>query len=74
VVGLFCTWFWIDRLLLTRSPAARANDIFLLAVTAFFLIFTVAILAAHPQLNSEGNSIPSLSAPAEEETSQDARN
>ena len=69
VVGLFCAWFWIDRLLLTRNPAVHANNTFILAVTAFFLIFTVAVLAAHPPLNSEGTSLPSLSAPAEEENS-----
>ena len=69
VVGLFCVWFWIDRLLLTRNPAAHANNAFILAVTAFFLVFTVAVLAAHPPLNPEGTPLPSLSAPAEEETS-----
>lgn len=74
VVGLFCAWFWIDRLLLTRNPAAHTNNTFILVVTVFFLVFTVAVLAAHPPLNPEGTSLPSSSAPAEEETSENARN
>lgn len=74
VVGLFCAWFWIDRLLLSLNPAARANDLFILSVTAFFLVFTIAVLAAHPPNYREGTTPPSTPAPAEEDAHEDARN
>ncbi len=73
VVILFTAWFWLDRLMLTRNPVTRTNDAFLLAATAFFLVFTLAVLAAHPPLNPEGKSLPSPPAPAEEDHRSNGR-
>jgi len=47
---LFCTtWYWVDRLLLTRSVSDQYNLPFLAGLTVTFLIFEIVILRLHRQ-------------------------
>ncbi len=73
VVVLFMVWYWLDRLLLTISPAAQANLVFALVLTAFLVVFTAAVLAVHPPIHPLMTSHPLTSASAEQEESIDAR-
>jgi hypothetical protein len=42
-------WYWIDRLFLVQSPAARANLTFAIFVTIASLVYTFGVLAAYRQ-------------------------
>jgi hypothetical protein len=43
------SWYWIDRLFLVQSPAARANLTFAIFVTIASLVYTFGVLAAYKQ-------------------------